>query len=366
MHRPSFQTFETVPRPLAELTTIRLGGPARRIVEATAEDQLTEAVSEADAAGEPLLVVAGGSNLVIGDRGFEGTVVRVLTRGVRVEARGDADDLDRRARLVVSAGEPWDDLVAGAVSDGLAGIECLSGIPGSTGATPIQNVGAYGQDVAETIASVRAYDREAGEVVELGREDCDFAYRSSRFRRSRRHVILGVTFVLERQALARPVRYPGLADVLGVQPGERLPLAEVREAVLGLRRQKGMVIDPDDPDSVSSGSFFVNPVLPAREFAALERRVSERLGVGVRPPGWPEGDEAVKTSAAWLIERAGFRRGYARGRAGISGKHTLALVNRGGASTEELIGLAREVRDGVRDAFGVTLKAEPVLVGVEL
>jgi UDP-N-acetylmuramate dehydrogenase len=363
MQRPSFQTFETVPPPLAELTTIRLGGPARRIVEAAREEQLIEAVREADAGGEPLLVVAGGSNLVIGDAGFEGTVARVLTRGVRAEAAADGGG---RTRVFAAAGEPWDDLVAGAVAEGLAGIECLSGIPGSTGATPIQNVGAYGQEVAETIVSVRAYDRQAGEVVELAPAECAFAYRSSRFRGSSRHVVLGVTFALERSDLGRPVRYPGLAAALGVQAGARLPLAEVREAVLGLRRQKGMVIDPDDPDSVSCGSFFVNPVLRRSEFAALERRVAERAGAGVRPPGWPEGDEDVKTSAAWLIERAGFRRGYERGRAGISSKHTLALTNRGGASTEELIGLAREVRDGVRAAFGVTLRAEPVLVGVEL
>jgi UDP-N-acetylmuramate dehydrogenase len=320
-------------------------------------------VAEADAAGEPLLVVAGGSNLVIGDGGFEGTVIRVLTRGVRVDADGDGGG---RVALFAAGGEPWDDLVARTVADGLAGIECLSGIPGSTGATPIQNVGAYGQEVAETIVSVRAYDRHAGEVVELPRAECDFAYRSSRFRGSRRHVVLGVSFALERSELACPVRYPGLAAALGVPVGARLPLTAVREAVLGLRRQKGMVIDPDDPDSVSCGSFFVNPVLPEGDFVALERRVGERLGEGIRPPGWPEADGRIKTSAAWLIERAGFRRGYSRGRAGISSKHTLALINRGGASTEELLGLAREVRDGVRGAFGVSLRAEPVLVGVEL
>jgi UDP-N-acetylmuramate dehydrogenase len=329
-------------------------------VEARTADELVEAVAAADAADEGLLVMAGGSNLVIADAGFEGTVVRVLTRGISADTRKD------RVRLLVAAGEPWDELVAHCVAEGLAGIECLSGIPGSTGATPIQNVGAYGQEVADRIASVRAYDREARTDVELAPTECKFAYRSSVFRRSTRYVVLGLTFVLERSCAGRPVRYAELARVLGVEPGAQPPLSAVREAVLGLRRKKGMVIDSRDPDSVSAGSFFVNPILSGEEFAALTRRVAERLGEDIRPPAWLEVDRRVKTSAAWLIERAGFHRGYGEGRVGISSKHTLALINRGGATTTELLALAQELLDGVRAAFGVTLHPEPTLVGAEL
>jgi len=346
--------------PLAELTTIRLGGPARRLVEATVDDQIVEAVAAADAAGEPVLVIAGGSNVVIADAGFEGTVIRILTRGMSANLNGS------RVRLAVAGGEPWDELVARGVADRLAGIECLAGIPGSTGATPIQNVGAYGQQVSGAIVSVRAYDRAAARVFELAGSECGFAYRSSTFRMSARFVVLGVTFELERSSLGRPVRYPELARALEVELGARPPLAAVREAVLALRRQKGMVLDPCDPDSVSVGSFFLNPVLSVELFAELERRVTERLGEPVRPPAWPEADGGIKTSAAWLIERAGFHRGFGEGRVGISTKHTLALVNRGGASTAELIALAREIRRRVRQSFGVTLRPEPTLVGVEL
>ncbi len=333
--------------PLSELTTLRLGGPARRVLDATTEGELVEAVAGAD---EPLLVLAGGSNLVISDQGFDGTVVHVGTRGVSIEG----------TRLTVTAGEPWDGVVARTVAEGLAGIECLSGIPGSVGATPIQNVGAYGQEVAQTVASVRVYDRDAGEVRDLGAQECGFGYRTSAFKHSARHLVLSVTYVLERATLGRPVRYAELARALGLELGGQAPLPEVREAVLALRRAKGMVIDSADPESVSAGSFFTNPVLSSAEFEELRRRA------GVDPPGWPEGDGAVKTSAAWLIERAGYHRGYGNGRAGVSRKHTLALVNRGGACTGDLLALARELRDGVREAFGVTLTPEPTLIGVEL
>ncbi len=346
--------------PLSQLTTLRLGGPARWLLEAGTDDELIEAVAGAGAAGGPVLVVAGGSNLVIADEGFAGTVVRVATRGVAVSACGE------RVRLQVAAGEPWDALVARCVADGFAGLECLSGIPGSAGATPIQNVGAYGQEVADRIASVRVYDTSAGAVRELAPADCRFAYRSSAFRRCARYLVLGVTFVLERSPLACPIRYAELARALDLAPGERPPLSAVRQAVLSLRASKGMVIDPDDPDSVSAGSFFVNPLLSDRQLAALARRVAGRLGDEVRPPAWPAGDGRVKTSAAWLIEQAGFHRGYGAGRVGVSRKHTLALVNRGGATTSELLALARKLRDGVQDAFGVTLAPEPTLIGVEL
>ncbi len=346
---------------LAEYTTLRLGGPPGRLVEATTTDQIVEAVAAADAAREPLLILAGGSNVVIADDGFDGTVVRIMSSGL------DSSADSGRVRLTVAAGEPWDRLVVRTVREGLAGIECLSGIPGSTGATPIQNVGAYGQQVADVIVSVRAYDRDAAQVVELATGECRFGYRTSRFRRDPRFVVLAVTFELERSARARSPRYPELTDLLGVVEDARPPLAEVREAVLALRRRKGMVLDSEDPDSVSAGSFFLNPILSPEQFEALERRTSAQLGPEpARPPAWREEDGRFKTSAAWLVEHAGFHRGYGEGRAGISSKHTLALVNRGGASTTELIALAREIQHRVRDSFGVTLDVEPTLVGVEL
>ncbi len=252
------------------------------------------------------------------------------------------------------------------MADGLAGIECLSGIPGSTGATPIQNVGAYGEEVSSVIRSVRCWDRRAGETVTLAPEQCGFGYRSSAFKGDDRWVVLDVTFALARSEAGPPVRYAQLAAALGVELGAAVPAAEARAAVLELRRSKGMVVDPADPDSVSAGSFFTNPILEPDEFAALEARVSERLGAGIEPPGWPEPGDRIKTSAAWLIERAGFGRGYGEGNVGLSAKHTLALINRGGAGTGELVALAREIRDGVADAFGVRLVPEPKLVGIEL
>ena len=347
--------------PLAELTTLGLGGPAASLLEAGESEELVEAVAAADAAEEPVLVVAGGSNLVIADAGWDGPAVAVRTSGVRVE------DRDGRARLTVAAGEDWDAVVARCVAEGLAGFECLSGIPGSTGATPIQNVGAYGQEVSETIVSVRAYDREAGERIELGPEQCRFGYRTSAFKRSDRHLVLEVVFELERAELSRPIAYAQLADALGIGTGGRAPLAEVRAAVLELRRSKGMVVDPSDPDSRSAGSFFTNPILGADEYEAMLLRAAEALGAEVAPPAWPSPDDGgVKTSAAWLIERAGYGRGFGEGAAGLSSKHSLALVNRGGASTAELLALAREIRDGVRERFGVELVPEPTLVGVEL
>ncbi len=333
---------------LAELTTLRLGGPAGRLVGARTDDEVVTAVRDA---GEPVLVLAGGSNVVVADDGVPGTVVRVATRGVE---RGED------GRLVVAAGESWDDLVAFTVADGRQGFECLSGIPGSVGATPIQNVGAYGQEVAETIESVRVYDREADRVVEMPAADCGFGYRTSVFRYHDRHVVLAVTFRLREDTRSGPLRYAELARTLGVSVGGTAPLAEVREAVLRLRRGKGMVIDPADPDSVSAGSFFTNPILAHADYESL----AERAGPGLSPPAWPEPDGRIKTSAAWLIEHAGFHRGHGNGRVGISTKHTLALVNRGGATTAELMALAREIAGGVDARFGVALHPEPVLVGV--
>jgi UDP-N-acetylmuramate dehydrogenase len=340
---------------LAELTTLRLGGPPARLVEATGEAAIIAAVREADAAGTPLLILAGGSNLVVADAGFPGTVLRIASRGVREEGE----------RLIVAAGEEWDPFVARCVAAGRAGIECLSGIPGSVGATPIQNVGAYGQEVAETIVSVRAYDRARDAVAEIPAAECGFTYRSSAFKRDPgRWVVLAVTFALPRRDRSGPIRYAELARRLGVPEGGTAPLADVREAVLALRRGKGMVLDAEDPDSVSAGSFFTNPVLEAPAFERLQARVRDRFDGTVRVPAFPQPDGKVKTSAAWLIERAGFARGHGDpATVAISGKHTLALTNRGGGTTAGLVALAREIAAGVHEAFGVELEPEPVFVG---
>ena len=341
--------------PLAPRTTLRLGGPARRLVEAHDADELVALVAAADDAGEPVLVLGGGSNVVLPDDGFDGLVVVTANRGIEVER-------DAAGAVVASeAGEPWDAFVARMVAEDLAGVEALSGIPGTVGSTPIQNVGAYGQEVAETVTTVRVYDRQERAVVTLTAAECGFGYRSSVFKGSDRRLVTGVTFRFGLGPLSRPVRYAELARALGVEVGDQAPLPDVREAVLALRRAKGMVVDDADPDSVSAGSFFTNPILSEAEFEALVRRVQERLGES--PPRFPAGDGRVKTSAAWLIERAGFARGYGEGPVRISTKHTLALTHRGGGTTAQLLGLAREVRDGVREAFGVELVPEPVLVG---
>ncbi|WP_181763895.1 UDP-N-acetylmuramate dehydrogenase [Streptomyces albidus (ex Kaewkla and Franco 2022)] len=344
--------------PLAPLTTFRLGGPAARLRTATTDDEVIAAVREADAEGTPLLIVGGGSNLVIADEGFPGTALRIATTGFQLSG----------TRLELAAGENWSHAVARTVEAGLAGVECLAGIPGSAGATPIQNVGAYGQEVSATITEVVAYDRREGRTVTVPNAECGFAYRHSRFKADpSRFVVLRVRFELEdADGLSAPIKYAETARVLGVEPGDRVPARTARETVLKLRAGKGMVLDPEDHDTWSAGSFFTNPVLDEEEFSAFVTRVTERLGADVAAPAFPAGEGLTKTSAAWLIDRAGFEKGYGTGRARISTKHTLALTNRGDASTEDLLALAREVRDGVRAAFGVTLVNEPVTVGCAL
>ncbi|MGW4637987.1 UDP-N-acetylmuramate dehydrogenase [Sphaerisporangium sp. NPDC004334] len=364
---------------LAPFTTLRVGGAARAFAEASTDEELVELVSGADRAGEPVLVLGGGSNLVISDEGFDGLVVRVCTRGV--EVRDEAD----RVVVTARAGEDWDALVTRAVAEGWSGVECLSGVPGLVGSTPIQNVGAYGQDVSQTVTGVRVYDRRSGEVLDLDAAQCGFSYRHSAFKADlARYVVLSVTYVLERSDKSGPIAYKELAAKLGVAIGDRVTLHEARHAVLELRRGKGMVLDAADPDTCSAGSFFTNPVLSAERAAELETRA----------PGYPRWDMpggAVKVPAAWLIEHAGFAKGHRRGPARISTKHTLALTNPGGhavtgfpsdpeevalgvpsrpspapATAADLLALAREVRDGVRAAFGVTLVPEPVLVRLTL
>ncbi|MEV0213845.1 UDP-N-acetylmuramate dehydrogenase [Micromonospora sp. ALFpr18c] len=345
-----------MPGPLAGYTTLRMGGPAGRIVAATSPDAIVQAVRGAD---EPILILAGGSNVVISDTGFAGTVVLVRSRGLRVVAE-DAASVTVR----VEAGEPWDDLVAATVANGWSGLECLSGVPGSTGATPIQNVGAYGQEVAETITGVEVYDRTEDTRYAIPAADCGFAYRGSIFKYRDRWVVLSVDFRLTRSPLSGPVRYAELARALGVDVGDQVPLADARAAVLRLRAGKGMVLDANDPDTRSVGSFFTNPVLDPATYESLREHAAD-LG---EPPNWPGADGMVKVSAAWLIDKAGFAKGHpGPDGVAISGKHTLALTNHSGnASTTDLLTLAATIRDTVHTRFGVTLHPEPVLINCTL
>ena len=337
--------------PLANHTTFRLGGPARRFVEATTEQQLIDTVADCDSRGEPVLVLGGGSNVLIADEGFDGTVVKVATRGVRAEAADCSG-----AQLEVAAGEVWDDLVARAVAAQWSGMETLSGIPGSVGAVPIQNVGAYGAEVATLIQRVRTWDRAEGAIRTFAAAECGFGYRDSRFKREKgRHLVLRVDFQLPLGELGQPVRYPELARALGVAVGQRAPASRVRETVLAIRRRKGMVLDANDHDTWSAGSFFTNPILTPGQAASLPAEA----------PRFPAG-EGVKTSAAWLIQHAGFPAGHGSGPARLSTRHVLALTNRGHAATADVLALAREIRDGVRERFGITLVPEVNLVGVSI
>ena len=344
------------PSRLAELTTLRVGGPARQIVTATTAAELVEAVTEADAAGEPVLVLGGGSNLLVADEGFPGTVVRVATRGITADVAACSG-----ADVTVAAGEDWDAFVATAVEQEWSGIEALSGIPGLVGGTPIQNVGAYGTEVAQTIASVRTWDRVVGRQATFALADCGFGYRHSRFKAEPgRYLVLEVRFQFTLGSLSAPIRYAELARLLGVPVGARVPAQQVRQAVLELRAGKGMVLDATDHDTWSAGSFFTNPVVSV---ADADRLPSEA-------PRYPQPDGTVKTSAAWLIDRAGFGKGFGAdldgGRATLSTKHTLALTNRGDATAADLLTLARSVRSGVEQKFGIALVPEPVLVGCTL
>jgi UDP-N-acetylmuramate dehydrogenase len=331
------------PDALAPYTTLRLGGPATRLLTARSDAELINAVRGADRRGEPVLLIGGGSNLVIADDGFPGTAVRITTQGLTLQGRD----------LELAAGENWTDAVAATVRAGLAGVECLAGIPGSAGATPIQNVGAYGQEVSSTITEVVAYDRAAGDVVTLPARECAFSYRSSRFKEDpERHVVLRVRFRLgEAAGMSEPIRYAETARALGVETGERVPLEKASATVLALRAGKGMVLDPDDHDTWSAGSFFTNPILDA-------------AAVPDGAPAFPQPDGRVKTSAAWLIDHAGFAKGYrqAESNIGISTKHVLALTNRGGGTTTQLQQLKDEIVAKVEQTYGITLVPEPVLV----
>ena len=343
-----------VPTPpaLADHTTIGVGGPADRWFVATSQDALVGAIGSLDAAGTPILILGGGSNLLVADAGFRGTVVQVAVRGVEIEESESGID------LTVAAGESWDALVALTVASGWTGLEALSGIPGLVGATPVQNVGAYGQEVGQAVTSVRVLDRQDGSIGVLTHDECRFGYRTSRFKdEPGRHVVLAVTMHLSPIG-SGVVAYAELARALGVEVGDSAPIAEIREAVLGLRGTKGMVLDPKDSDTRSLGSFFVNPI------------VDEAIAAAIDPacPRYPA-VTGVKLSAAWLIEHAGIGKGWrieAQSPARVSTKHTLALTNTGDASTLDVLNLARAIRSAVQTRFGITLEAEPRLVDCSL
>lgn len=339
--------------PLASLTTLRVGPIARRVITCTTTDQIVAVVRALDEASDgPVLILAGGSNVVIADDLTELTVVQLANAVVSIDG----------PRLRAEAGAVWDEVVVAAVAAGLGGLECLSGIPGSAGATPVQNVGAYGVEVADILTRVRLLDRRSSQVRWVNAAELGFSYRHSVLKNSSDAIVLEVEFVLDATGRSAPLRYAELTTALGVPPGGRADPARVREAVLALRARKGMVLDAEDPDTWSVGSFFTNPVVSAEQFEALAARVDGPV------PHYPA-DDGVKLAAGWLVEHAGFGRGYPDlddARARLSTKHALALTNRGGATTADVLALARTVRDGVRDAFGITLVPEPVLVGCVL
>jgi UDP-N-acetylmuramate dehydrogenase len=344
--------------PLAPMTTLGIGGPAKYFAEVTNEEELAAGIRWARDRGLPLFVLGGGSNIVVADAGFPGLVLRVSIRGIDIHLE------DNAVTATAGAGEEWDPLVAHCVQSNYAGIECLSGIPGRIGATPIQNVGAYGQEVSETIVSIDAIDLTTGRPTRMAAEECGFGYRTSRFKTSDRdrYIITGVTYRLAING-APAVRYPELRAYLDENGLSDARLADVRDAVLAIRRRKAMVIDPADPDSRSVGSFFVNPAVSPKEFEQIKARIAAVLKEGDAIPTFPIPEGQVKIPAAWLIERAGFRRGHVHGNVGLSTKHPLAIINRGGGTAREVADLAAEIRGRVFEVYGITLTPEPIFVG---
>ncbi|MGW0038325.1 UDP-N-acetylmuramate dehydrogenase [Gordonia sp. NPDC003376] len=349
--------------PLAGLTTLRVGGPARALIRCVRTHDLVEEIAAADAESEPVLIIGGGSNLLIADDGFPGTAIVVESSRIEFGTGRESG----RAHVTADAGVVWDDLVARTVAEGFGGLECLSGIPGSTGATPVQNVGAYGVEVADILRSVQVLDRRAGNLRWVSPNELGLGYRTSRLKHRDEMVVVAVSFWLNDDRLSRPLRYRELSESMGVEPGGRADAADVREHVLATRRRKGMVLDPGDHDTWSAGSFFTNPIVSDADTSAILERIRSQVGPDVAVPTYPA-DGGTKLSAGWLIERAGFAKGHPGPDAlvRLSTKHTLALTNRGGASTSDVLALAREVRDGVAGAFGVVLHPEPVLVGCSL
>lgn len=337
----------------ADLTTFHLGGRPKAVARCTSAEEIAAEVKRLDDAHQPLLIVGGGSNLVVADGDLDLVAAVVANKGITY-----LDD----ATVRIAAGETWDDVVADTIEHGLGGLECLSGIPGSAGATPVQNVGAYGAEIADVLTRVQLYDRTTGETSWVPADALELSYRYSNLKFTNRAVVLAIEVQLYDDGLSRPLRFGALAG----ETGQRRDAAAVREDVLNLRRGKGMVLDESDHDTWSAGSFFTNPVVPAELANAVRTKVSAEDAESM--PAWPVGDDQVKLSAAWLIQRAGFPKGYPGegARARLSTKHTLALTNRGNATTADLVDLARTIRNGVRDAFGVELVPEPVWVGVTL
>lgn len=343
---------DDVPLCLAAHTTLRVGGPAKRIVTVHSDDHAISVISQCDQLGEPVLILGGGSNILVADEGFDGTVVRMGIGSIDSQVSDCAG-----ATITVGAGVNWDWLVSHAVEQDWVGLEALSGIPGSVGASPVQNIGAYGAEVSQTITTVRTWDRKDRKVSTFMAADCGFGYRSSRFKSEpHRWVILQVGFQFPLGSLSQPIAYPELAEALNIELGQRAELAAVRDAVLTIRRRKGMVLDDTDHDTWSAGSFFTNPILDTDEAARLPDAA----------PRFPAEDGKIKTSAAWLISHAGFDKGFALGQAALSTKHVLALTNRGGATAADLLALASKVRDRVKATFGIELIAEVNLIGTSL
>jgi UDP-N-acetylmuramate dehydrogenase len=345
--------------PLAPMTTLGIGGPARYFAEVTTTDSLISGVNWANSRSVPLFVLGGGSNVVVADSGFPGLALRVSIRGI--ETRLD----DQGVLVVAGAGEEWDSLVAQCVANNWSGFECLSGIPGRVGATPIQNVGAYGQETSETLESVEALDLARGSLVSLSASDCEFGYRTSRFKaRDRgRFVITRVTYRLAADGTPA-IRYPELQRYIADRGSETPALSDVREAVLAIRRRKAMVIDPSDVDSRSVGSFFVNPTITIDEFERFKGHIQGQSEIDAGIVAFPLSDGRVKLSAAWLIERAGVKRGYSHGNVGTSTKHALAIVNRGGGTAREVVELKELIEACVLEQFGIMLKPEPMFIGM--
>jgi UDP-N-acetylmuramate dehydrogenase len=335
---------------LNKYTSLRVGGPAKSIINVSTEEEIIAAI---EAAGDaPILIIGGGSNVLVSDQGFDGTVIHIANNQAESEV-----DACSGATLTIGAGENWDEFVRTTISRGFAGLETLSGIPGTVGAAPIQNIGAYGHEVSEFITRVRTYDREAKAVKTFTNSECEFEYRNSIFKRTPgRYIVLSVQFQIRRGETSTPITYAELAKKLGIEVGEKAPVVDVRTSVLELRAAKGMLLNPDDKDSWSAGSFFTNPIISAEIASALPEGA----------PKWPLTDGRVKTSAAWLIEHSGINKGHTHGGARVSTKHVLALTNSGNATASELVELAREVRRAVHTMFGINLEPEVNLIGLEL
>ena len=333
-----------------DLTSLRVGGPAKKFVEVATE---TEIIAAIEAAGDsPILIMGDGTNMLVSDQGFEGVVIRISNHALAAEV-----DACSGATLTIGAGENWDEFVATTIERGFAGLETLSGIPGSVGAAPIQNIGAYGHEVSEFITRVRTYDREKKVVKTFTNQECEFEYRNSHFKsHPGRYVVLDVQFNLRQGEFTTPITYQELANKLGITVGDKAGIVETRKAVLELRASKGMLLNPKDQDSWSAGSFFTNPI--------ISKEIADTLPADA--PRWPTQDGRVKTSAAWLIEKSGIHKGDTHGGARVSTKHVLALTNSGNATATEIAELAKTAKQAVQQKFGITLEAEVNLIGITL